>query len=62
MGVKAGERQAPVYTALAATPGQLPTWNFRKYFVWRDGKVLPFFESKVAPDDLAVKTAIETAL
>ena len=62
VGVKAGAGQSPIYTALAAESGKLPTWNFGKYLVGRSGKVLAFFEHKVAPEDAALRGAIETAL
>ena len=38
------------------------TWNFTKFLVGRDGKVLDRFEPKVKPDDPAVVHAIEEAL
>jgi glutathione peroxidase len=37
-------------------------WNFTKFLVGRDGKVLHRFEPKVKPDDPAVIKAIEEAL
>ena len=42
--------------------GQAPKWNFHKYLVGRDGKVLADFPSKTTPDDPAVVAAIEDAL
>lgn len=62
VSVKAGPGQSPLYAALAAESGKLPSWNFGKYLVGRDGKVIAFFEAKVAPDDPALKGSIETAL
>lgn len=58
---KAGANQSPVYAYLGKA-GSLPNWNFCKYLVGRDGKVLGFFPSKVSPDDPALRQAIETAL
>jgi glutathione peroxidase len=37
-------------------------WNFTKFLVGRDGKVVARFEPKVKPDDPAVIRAIEAAL
>jgi glutathione peroxidase len=37
-------------------------WNFTKFLVGRDGKVLERFEPKIKPDDPAVIKAIEDAL
>lgn len=60
--VKAGSEQSPIYAELSAQAGKLPAWNFAKYLVGRDGKVIAFFESKVGPDDATLRGAIETAL
>lgn len=38
------------------------TWNFNKFLISRDGKVIGRFGSKDKPDDPAVIAAIETAL
>ena len=38
------------------------TWNFNKFLVSRDGKLLARFESDVAPDSPELKAAIEQAL
>jgi len=59
---KAGAGQSPVYAALAGATGKLPSWNFCKYLVGKDGKVLGFYPSKVTPDDAALRKAIEAAL
>lgn len=37
-------------------------WNFTKFLVGRDGKVIARFETRVAPDDKQVIEAIEKAL
>lgn len=58
---KAGPDQSPVYTYLG-TSGNLPGWNFSKYVVDKDGRVVAFFPSKVAPDDPQLRKAIEAAL
>jgi len=42
--------------------GYLPAWNFSKYVVGKDGKVVAFFPSKVTPDSPELKAAIEKAL
>lgn len=59
---KAGERQSPVYAALNGATGRLPNWNFCKYLVGKDGSVIGFYPSKVAPDDQELRAAIEKAL
>jgi glutathione peroxidase len=58
---KAGAAQSPVYTFLGGT-GHLPRWNFAKYLVGRDGRVVQFFDSRVTPDDPQLRTAIEEAV
>jgi glutathione peroxidase len=58
---KAGPDQSPIYGVLGKT-GSLPTWNFAKYLVAKDGTVLQFFNSKVTPDAPELRQAIETAL
>jgi glutathione peroxidase len=58
---KAADGQSPIYTYLGAT-GNLPAWNFSKYVVGKDGKVVAFFPSKVKPDAPELMAAIEKAL
>ena len=58
---KAGKDQSPIYAALGKD-GKLPNWNFCKYLVGKDGTVLGFYPSKVAPDDAELRKAIEAAL
>ena len=58
---KAGQDQSPVY-ALLGKSGSLPAWNFSKYLVAKDGTVLQFFPSKVAPEAAELRKAIDEAL
>jgi len=58
---KPGPDQSPVYKLLGAT-GHLPSWNFGKYVVGKDGKVRAFFPSDVTPDEPALRVAIAEAL
>ena len=59
---KAGATQSPVYANLRKQSGNLPSWNFAKYLVGKDGKVVKFYKSDVKPDDAALRRDIETAL
>lgn len=59
---KTGAGQSPVYAMLGAAAGKLPNWNFCKYLVGKDGTVIAFHPSKTAPDDPALRAAIEAAL
>jgi len=60
--VKAGPEQSPIYAELSRASGKLPTWNFAKYLIGRDGEVVAYFDAKVQPDDAKLRSAIETAL
>lgn len=62
VSTKAGPEQSPVYAALSSATGVLPGWNFGKYLLGRDGKVLRFFDSKVEPESAELTSAIEQAL
>src|SRR6188508_1013035 len=44
---KAGPEQSPIYATLGKGGGELPSWNFAKYVIGKDGKVVKFFGSKV---------------
>ncbi len=57
-----GENATPLYRELAAASGQAPKWNFHKYLIGRDGRLIADFGSKTAPDDKALVAAIERAL
>lgn len=59
---KPGEGQSPLYTHLGAATGSLPGWNFGKYLIAKDGRVLAFFDSRTAPTDPALRKAIDDAL
>ena len=58
---KAGPDQSPIYAFLGQS-GSLPAWNFSKYLVDKQGKVVAFFESSVTPEDPALRAAIAQAL
>jgi glutathione peroxidase len=58
---KAGPEQSPIYAFLGQT-GNLPSWNFCKYVIGKDGKVVAFFPSKVKPDAPELREAIAKAL
>jgi glutathione peroxidase len=58
---KAGPGQSPIYTYLGQT-GNLPAWNFSKYLIGKDGKVIAFYPSKVKPDAPELRDAIAKAL
>ena len=57
-----GDAATPLYRDLAAATGAAPGWNFHKYLVGRDGKVIANWGSRTTPDDAAIVAAIEQAL
>ena len=58
---KKGTGQSNVYAFLGQS-GNLPAWNFSKYVVDKQGKVVAFFPSAVTPEDPALRAAIAKAL
>lgn len=61
-GVKEGEDQSELYRRLGEATGSLPGWNFGKYLVGRDGKVLAFYDTSTKPTGDELIAAIEAAL
>jgi glutathione peroxidase len=60
-----GPHRHPLYVALAGPESPFPgdiKWNFNKFLIGRDGKILKRYESKTVPDDPQVVNAIESAL
>ena len=59
-----GPEAVPFYRWAAATLGadNTPTWNFHKYLVGKDGRLIRAFGNKVQPGDPQIKAAIEAAL
>lgn len=63
----AGADKTPLYSYLTdrsqnPTTGGEIKWNFTKFLVGRDGKILARFDSNVTPDSPEVLAAIEKAL
>ena len=58
---KPGADQSPIYSYLGKS-GNLPAWNFSKYVIGKDGKVVAFFPSKVTPDAPELRAALDKAL
>lgn len=60
-----GPDRHPLYTTLAGKdsphPGDIK-WNFTKFLVGKDGKIVSRFDSKVKPDSEEMTKAIEAAL
>ncbi|MGI4877837.1 MAG: glutathione peroxidase [Janthinobacterium lividum] len=62
--VVTGANATPFFAWAAATLGkaEAPKWNFHKYLVGRDGKIVGSFGSKITPDSPEVTAAIEKAI
>ena len=56
-----GSGQSPVYAFLGES-GHLPAWNFSKYVIDKQGRVVAFFPSDVTPESPALRAAISKAL
>jgi len=60
-----GPGRHPLYKTLAGEGSPFPgdiKWNFNKFLIGRDGKILQRFEPKTTPDSPEVTAAIEAAL
>ena len=60
-----GPGRHPLYLLLAGEGAEFPgdiTWNFEKFLVGPDGRVLERFSPRIAPEDPQVIQAIEEAL
>ena len=60
-----GANRHPLYVVLAGADSPFPgdiKWNFTKFLIGRDGKILNRFDSKVKPESAEVTKAIEAAL
>lgn len=51
----------PLFKELA-NQSRAPAWNFNKYLVNAEGKVVKYFDSNVTPESVAIKQAIEDLL
>jgi glutathione peroxidase len=56
-----GSDQAPLYKYLTDAGGKV-SWNFTKFLVGKDGKVIKKFDSGVKPDSDELAKAIDAAL
>ncbi len=58
-----GDDAVPFYRMLAADPnGAVPSWNFHKFLIGRDGRLVAHYGSRVKPDDPALLSRIEALL
>lgn len=60
-----GPQQHPLYAALTGKDSPFPGdvgWNFGKFLVGKDGKLLARYDSKVSPESTDLVAAVEKAL
>lgn len=60
-----GDEVHPLYERIIELPAPIggePKWNFTKFLVGRDGRVIARFEPRTKPDDKAFVSAIDEAL
>lgn len=60
-----GPGRAPLYTLLAGEGSPFPgdiRWNFTKFLIGRDGRIVARFDSKVTPGSDTVTSAVQAAL
>ena len=57
-----GAEASPLFRQLAQLSGTAPRWNFHKYLLARDGRVVDQYSSLTAPDSATLVRAIEQQL
>ena len=60
-----GPEQHPLYAALTGKDSPVPgpiDWNFAKFVIGRDGKIITRFKASVKPDTEQVTSAVEQAI
>ncbi len=60
-----GIEQHPLYAALTGKSSPVPgdvKWNFGKFLIGKDGKILKRWDSKTEPDDKELTEAVEAAI
>jgi glutathione peroxidase len=57
-----GRDANPLFRQLAAQSGRAPLWNFHKYLIARDGRIVDNYGSLTRPDDPALVRTLEREL
>lgn len=60
--VVSGTKANPLYAALTKATGKSPEWNFHKYLIDRQGKVIASYPSNMPPTDKSLVSDLEKAL
>lgn len=57
-----GREATPLYLRLLQATGEAPAWNFHKYLIDRDGRVVASFGSRTKPTDEKLVAEVERLL
>jgi glutathione peroxidase len=57
-----GEGKGEIYRWLTSTGLEEPTWNFTKYLIGRDGRIIARYAPRTEPGDKEMVAAIDAAL
>ncbi len=57
-----GNTANPVFAGLIRESGTTPKWNFYKYLLGRDGRLVKVYSSMTGPDDRSFVQDIERSL
>jgi glutathione peroxidase len=57
-----GDTAVPFFKQLAQAPGQRPKWNFYKYLIGRDGKLIDSYNSMTSPESRTLIQTLEKSL
>ena len=57
-----GKKAHPLFQALREQSGTYPKWNFHKYLIDRNGKLISSFGPRTRPNDEALIQALDAAL
>ena len=57
-----GDDASPLYKGLAAAAGEAPGWNFHKYLIGRDGKLIASYGANQNPADDPLQKEVKRAL
>jgi glutathione peroxidase len=57
-----GDKANPFFRQLIAQGATAPRWNFYKYLIGRDGKLIESYSSMTAPDDRKLLATLEKSL
>ena len=60
--VVTGDAAHPFYKWATAGTGEAPGWNFHKYLIGRDGRLIASISTRAAPDSADVTGPVEKAL